>query len=194
MAQLNGYSSAGKTGTAWKFDEKLKRVNSAKYVSSFIGFAPAEDPEVTIAVVIDEPKVGGRNGGQVAAPVFREIAEQVLPELGVESDGSPNLSLQDTEDTPETVGNGEAPKGPQVQIASESKPEDTSGTGAKTPVRKETEATTKKTEEVIKTVKPPAVKNEVKIIPATPENLPSESKPKGQIKNKSSTEKKKEKT
>lgn len=86
-AQLNGYSSAGKTGTAWKFDEKLKKVNSAKYVSSFIGFAPVETPAVTIGVVIDEPKIGGRDGGQVAGPVFREIAQQILPELNVKPEG-----------------------------------------------------------------------------------------------------------
>lgn len=86
-AKLDGYTAAGKTGTAWKFDEKLKRVNSAKYMSSFIGFAPAEDPRVTIAVIIDEPKVGGRDGGQVAAPVFHDIAEQVLPELDVRPSG-----------------------------------------------------------------------------------------------------------
>ncbi|MGD9587758.1 MAG: penicillin-binding transpeptidase domain-containing protein [Pyrinomonadaceae bacterium] len=85
-AQLNGYTSAGKTGTAWKFDEETKRVNSAKYVSSFIGMAPAEDPAVTIAVIIDEPKTGGRGGGAAAGPVFREIAEMVLPELNIRPD------------------------------------------------------------------------------------------------------------
>lgn len=108
-ARLNGYTSAGKTGTAWKFDEKLKRVNSAKYISSFIGFAPVEDPRITIAVVIDEPKIGGRNGGQVAAPAFREIAETVLPELNVPAaPGSmiANLFEQDEEIPEESVGNG----------------------------------------------------------------------------------------
>lgn len=106
-AQLNGYSSAGKTGTAWKFDEKLKRVNSAKYVSSFIGFAPAENPEVTIAVVMDEPKIGGRDGGQVSAPVFREIAEGILPELGVKPNLGFEIQTAVTDEVPETVGNGE---------------------------------------------------------------------------------------
>ncbi|MCV4802904.1 penicillin-binding transpeptidase domain-containing protein, partial [Escherichia coli] len=66
-ARANGYDVAGKTGTAWKYDEKLRRVNSAKYMSSFIGFAPADNPAVTVAVIIDEPKIGGRDGGQVAA-------------------------------------------------------------------------------------------------------------------------------
>jgi cell division protein FtsI (penicillin-binding protein 3) len=87
-AQLDGFTSAGKTGTAWKFDPQLKRINSSKYISSFVGFAPAENPEVTIAVVMDEPKSGARDGGGVAAPVFREIAEGILPELGVHPDSS----------------------------------------------------------------------------------------------------------
>ena len=85
-AAVDGYSIAGKTGTAWKFDEKTKRVSAAKYMSSFIGMAPADNPQVTIAVIIDEPRIGGRDGGQVAAPVFREIAEQILPELNVKPD------------------------------------------------------------------------------------------------------------
>ena len=66
-AQLNGYTSAGKTGTAWKFDPVAKRVDPSKYISSFIGMAPADNPEIVIAVVIDEPKNGARDGGQVAA-------------------------------------------------------------------------------------------------------------------------------
>ncbi len=101
MAKVEGYTTAGKTGTAWKFDEKLKRVNSAKYMSSFIGFAPADDPQVTIAVIIDEPKIGGRNGGQVAAPVFREIAEQILPELNVKPDVGIETLVAENEYVPE---------------------------------------------------------------------------------------------
>src|SRR4029078_1918666 len=87
-AQLNGYTSAGKTGTAWKFDPKTRRVESSKYVSSFIGFAPAENPAVKIAVVMDEPQVGARDGGAVSAPVFRGIAEQILPELNGKRDSA----------------------------------------------------------------------------------------------------------
>ncbi len=111
-ARIEGYSSAGKTGTAWKFDEALKRVNSAKYISSFIGFAPANDPEVTIAVVMDEPKVGGRDGGSVAAPVFKEIAEQVLPHLKIKPGSDDGNFREPQEEEPEfdlveIVGNGE---------------------------------------------------------------------------------------
>jgi len=65
-ALIKGYTTGGKTGTAWKYDERLKKYNQAKYVSSFIGFAPVENPSVVIAVVIDEPKVAERNGGDVA--------------------------------------------------------------------------------------------------------------------------------
>lgn len=86
-AQLNGYTSAGKTGTAWKYDDKLKKINDEKYVSSFIGFAPFDKPSVVIAVILDEPQGALRDGGQVSAPIFREIAEQILPELGVIPDG-----------------------------------------------------------------------------------------------------------
>lgn len=86
-AQLNGYTSAGKTGTAWKYNPKLKKVDASKYVSSFIGMAPAENPEIVIAVVLDEPQGGARDGGQVSAPIFRQIAEQILPELNVVPDG-----------------------------------------------------------------------------------------------------------
>jgi cell division protein FtsI (penicillin-binding protein 3) len=85
-AQLNGYTSAGKTGTAWKYDPVLKRVSGEKYVSSFIGYAPADNPSVVIAVVLDEPQGGARDGGQVSAPIFREIAEGILPEMNVAPD------------------------------------------------------------------------------------------------------------
>ena len=81
-AQLDGYSAAGKTGTAQKIDPKTHAYSSTKYIGSFVGFAPASNPAVVIIVVIDEPQ-GAYHGGDVAAPVFREIAEQILPDLGV---------------------------------------------------------------------------------------------------------------
>ncbi len=112
-AQLDGYTSAGKTGTAWKFDEKTKRVSSAKYVSSFIGMAPAENPAVTIAVVFDEPKVGGRNGGQVAAPAFKEIAEGILSELRIPRDLTTEPQATIAEEIKETVGDREK-RGPSM--------------------------------------------------------------------------------
>lgn len=102
-ATLNGYTSAGKTGTAWKYDQKLKKVNREKYISSFVGFAPADDPAVVIAVVMNEPKGGRRDGGFVSAPVFREIAEQILPELGVQPQEISNEEINLANDINEEV-------------------------------------------------------------------------------------------
>jgi cell division protein FtsI (penicillin-binding protein 3) len=85
LAQLNGYTAAGKTGTAQKIDPKTKTYSSTKHVASFVGFAPVNNPSVVIIVVIDEPG-GAYHGGDVAAPVFRDIAEQILPDLGVVPD------------------------------------------------------------------------------------------------------------
>jgi len=81
-AQLDGYTAAGKTGTAQKIDARTKTYSKTKFVASFVGFAPVNNPAVVIIVVIDEPG-GSYHGGDVAAPVFRQIAEQILPELGV---------------------------------------------------------------------------------------------------------------
>ena len=99
-AALDGYTSAGKTGTAWKYDPAIKRVSGSKYTSSFVGFAPAENPSVVIAVVLDEPQGALRNGGQVSAPIFREIAEQILPELNVAPDANIRPNNLTAEDIP----------------------------------------------------------------------------------------------
>ncbi len=85
LAQLNGYTAAGKTGTAQKIDPKTRTYSATKHVASFVGFAPVDDPAVVIIVVIDEPG-GAYHGGEIAAPVFREIAELVLPNLGIAPD------------------------------------------------------------------------------------------------------------
>ena len=84
-AQLDGYSAAGKTGTAQKIDPKTRAYSHTKFIGSFVGFAPVNNPQVVIIVVIDEP-AGAYHGGDVAAPVFREIAEQILPAMGVMPD------------------------------------------------------------------------------------------------------------
>lgn len=81
-AQLDGYTAAGKTGTAQKIDPKTRTYSRTKYVASFVGFAPVSNPAIVIIVVIDEP-AGAYHGGDVAAPVFRQIAEQILPEMGI---------------------------------------------------------------------------------------------------------------
>jgi cell division protein FtsI (penicillin-binding protein 3) len=85
-AQLNGYSAAGKTGTAQKVDPVTHTYSHTKLVASFAGFAPVNSPAVSIAVVIDTPTVGSRYGAETSAPVFREVAQQVLEYLGVPHD------------------------------------------------------------------------------------------------------------
>ena len=93
LAQLDGYTAAGKTGTAQKIDPQTRAYSKTKHIASFVGFAPAEDPAVVIIVVIDEP-AGAYHGGDVAAPVFREIAEQILPALSVAPDTAPKHSTE----------------------------------------------------------------------------------------------------
>jgi cell division protein FtsI (penicillin-binding protein 3) len=80
-AALDGYSACGKTGTARKIDDNGTYSND-RHVASFIGFAPAENPQVAVLVVIDEPKTQ-IYGGAVAAPVFKKIAQTTLNYLNV---------------------------------------------------------------------------------------------------------------
>ncbi|MFQ5579276.1 MAG: peptidoglycan D,D-transpeptidase FtsI family protein [Nitrospiria bacterium] len=82
LAEIPGYRVAGKTGTAQKYDRETGRYSLDKYVSSFVGFVPAEDPVITILVVVDEPE-GEAWGGTVAAPVFSAIGKEVLHYLKV---------------------------------------------------------------------------------------------------------------
>ena len=80
-AALDGYSVSGKTGTAQKIDDSGKYARGI-YVSSFLGFAPADEPKVVILVIVDEPK-GEHYGGTVAAPVFKKIAHETLNYLNI---------------------------------------------------------------------------------------------------------------
>ena len=84
-ARLDGYTAAGKSGTAQKIDPATGRYSATQYNSSFAGFAPVNEPAVTILVVLDSP-VGAHHGGEVGGPVFKRIAEQVLAYLGVPHD------------------------------------------------------------------------------------------------------------
>ena len=84
-AQLNGYTAAGKSGTAQKIDTNTGRYSPNQYVASFVGFAPVNEPAVTILVVLDSPE-GAHHGGEVGGPIFKRIAEQVLAYLDVAHD------------------------------------------------------------------------------------------------------------
>jgi len=85
LARLDGYTAAGKTGTAQKIDPATSRYSHTQVIASFVGFAPLNNPAVTILVSLDSP-VGRHHGGEVAAPVFKRVAEQVLAYLDVPRD------------------------------------------------------------------------------------------------------------
>lgn len=90
QAQVVGYRVAGKTGTAHKLAGRGYAGN--KYIGSFVGFAPASDPRIIVAVMIDEPSAGQYFGGSVAAPVFSAVVGSALRTLGIKPD-SPFKSL-----------------------------------------------------------------------------------------------------
>lgn len=87
-AQVAGYRVAGKTGTAHKLEGR--GYAASKYVSSFVGFAPASNPRLIIAVMIDEPTAGQYYGGLVAAPVFSQVMAGSLRIIGVPPDAPTN--------------------------------------------------------------------------------------------------------
>jgi cell division protein FtsI (penicillin-binding protein 3) len=80
---IPGYQLAGKTGTASKIDPATGQYSQSAYVASFIGFAPATDPKLLCAIVVDEPQAGSIFGGTVAAPAFGQIMSFALPYMGV---------------------------------------------------------------------------------------------------------------
>ena len=83
---LNGYSAAGKTGTAQKIDPRTHTYSKTKFVASFVGFAPVNDPAITIAVVMDSPQHSMHFGAEASAPVFQDLAQEILEYLGVPHD------------------------------------------------------------------------------------------------------------
>jgi len=85
LAKLDGYTVAGKTGTAQKYDPETGRYSTHDLIASFVGFAPINTPAITVYVQLDSP-VGSHEGGQVAAPVFKRVAQQTLAYLGVPRD------------------------------------------------------------------------------------------------------------
>jgi cell division protein FtsI (penicillin-binding protein 3) len=90
-AAVEGYQVAGKTATAQKTDPATGRYSLDKYIASFVGFVPAKNPAVAIAVMIDEPMVD-HAGGTVAAPVFRRVAKLALEYKGLTPRGSPRAN------------------------------------------------------------------------------------------------------
>jgi len=96
---IPGYSIAGKTGTAQKWEavtlpngRRVERLKAHENVVSFIGFLPAENPQVAISVIVDDPDmslVGGpASGGRVAVPSFKHLAEQLIPYKAIQPSGA----------------------------------------------------------------------------------------------------------
>jgi len=81
-AKLDEYQVAGKTGTGQIFDFATGKYSNSAYTSFFVGYVPAENPKISILILLDQPK-GSYYGGTVAAPVFKEIASKVLPYLSI---------------------------------------------------------------------------------------------------------------
>ena len=76
-AAIKGYQIAGKTGTSQIYDQHLGRYSKTRYIASFVGFAPASEPFMTVLVVVEQPRTS-YYGGRVAAPIFREIVQRTL--------------------------------------------------------------------------------------------------------------------
>src|ERR1700756_3375078 len=138
-AILEGYSAAGKTGTAQKVDPATGAYSKTKYIGSFAGFAPVNNPQIVVAVILDSA-VGLHQGGQVSAPVFRRITQQILEYLHVPHDlplapqhqlllaqakvkdkdldeGTPDHPGQPLETAEVNSGASDAPKPPSVASA-----------------------------------------------------------------------------
>jgi len=97
-AAVEGFSVAGKTGTAQQYDPQLHHYSHTRFVSSFVGIVPAEQPRLVCIVSLDGAR-GKAYGGQVAAPIFKEIATRTLRYLGVQP-GNPPRILQVAEAQP----------------------------------------------------------------------------------------------
>jgi len=98
LAKIEGFSAAGKTGTAQKL-EPSGAYSHDKFMASFIGFAPAEDPLIAIAVIVDEPRPY-YFGGVVAAPVFKNVASDVLRYLKMKKTPQELVALNEVKTTP----------------------------------------------------------------------------------------------
>ncbi|ORT99237.1 Cell division protein FtsI (Peptidoglycan synthetase) [Anaerovibrio sp. JC8] len=88
-AQVKGYRVAGKTGTAQKINKDTAGYMDGRYIASFCGFAPVEDPQLVVLVIIDDPSAGAFYGGQIAAPVAGEIFSQLLRYKHIEPSSDP---------------------------------------------------------------------------------------------------------
>ena len=104
-AKVKGYRIAGKTGTAQKINDDGIGYNEGHYIASFCGFAPVENPQLALLVMIDDP-YGTFYGGQIAAPVAGRIFSQIFRYMRIEPSDTPAANEDD--ETPEDLGEGDA--------------------------------------------------------------------------------------
>lgn len=97
-ARVPGYHVAGKTGTAWKVVDG--KYSSSARVGSFIGFLPADDPAIAVAVVVDTPTQGSRYGGTVAGPAFKDVAQAAMRHLSIPPDPALMAELEEDAEEP----------------------------------------------------------------------------------------------
>ncbi|MGY1671858.1 peptidoglycan D,D-transpeptidase FtsI family protein [Geodermatophilus sp. SYSU D00710] len=108
LAQVEGYRVAGKTGTAQRPNPECNCYDGGGYVTTFVGFAPADDPQYVVAVDLERP-TSSAEGGQVAAPVFADVMRHVLTSAGVVPSDTPRPDFALTrEDLPEAATGGPA--------------------------------------------------------------------------------------
>jgi cell division protein FtsI (penicillin-binding protein 3) len=187
-AVLEGYSSAGKTGTAQKVDPATHAYSRTKYVASFAGFAPINNPAIVVAVILDSA-VGLHQGGQVSAPVFQRVAQQVLEYLHIPHDvelpksrqmmlASSQVKTQElAEGSPDHLGETlevtDSPTASPVPAAANSvakaMPESTGGMVVPAALRRRETVATSGAE----SGQPPAAPNSQSPVAAAPDRLPS---------------------
>jgi cell division protein FtsI (penicillin-binding protein 3) len=97
-ARIPGYRVAGKTGTAYKV--KAGQYSDTARYAAFIGFAPVDNPEIAMAIIVDEPTVGSRYGGTVAAPVFAEVVGPELRRRNIPIDPLAPLQIEQPAESP----------------------------------------------------------------------------------------------
>ena len=114
-AAVRGYRIAGKTGTAQKIREDGSGYMDGRYIASFCGFAPVEDPKLTVLVMIDDPGTGNFYGGQIAAPVAGRIFAQLMRYMHIEPSSDPFAGMEAEEKKPQhkpaRLYTGEIPDG-----------------------------------------------------------------------------------
>ena len=113
-AQVKGYRVAGKTGTAQKINKDTAGYMEGRYIASFCGFAPVENPELVVLVIIDDPTSGEFYGGQIAAPVASEIFSQLLRYKHIEPSSDPFADMDKNNKNLPQYEVTKAPPGKQV--------------------------------------------------------------------------------